>query len=214
MKTITQILPNELFVNEKQKKNIQHMLPNIRESMKACSDEVRKYAWSILLLAMALQLLRSASIAEISIGGIKLSNPDIIQKILPVAISFVYYMLVVTFLHKRILEDIHDRSIERLLPDLFANNLELLYHPPAPLLIERLVYYSARSRAEKVWLNAVAALFYAVSLTPVAYIMYALYTSYKIFGDQDLLNLICIALSGLLLLQTFIIIFIGTRILS
>lgn len=208
MKRTSDNIPDALFSNKDKSEVLKDLLEVLRENERACSQDMKRYAWSLLVLALIFQFLLNASISQVSVVGLQLSDLSLLQKVLPVGMSFVFYCFIVTTTYKVELESLQGRIIKGIIPDFYQHDLELYYSSPSPILSDQIITSMFSGLFVKWWGNIVVFMVALVVLVgPISYIGFAIYQNSQKFGLDDWVASLSGALSAMFLFHVAFIVF-------
>jgi hypothetical protein len=200
MTTIREHL-DKLFSKEVDKDAANKYLEVIRANLRDCVAAFERRIWSLVAVLIALELLAQSAVSEFSFLGLKLGNLTFIQKALPAVAAYLFYSLATIVSYRRLLEEVHDAMMCRLLPNYYAESLQFYAHPPTVFHIEKVISSEAKGRFASALNSLTAPLLVTFLFGPAVFIVYAQVRSFRQFGLGDPLVWISTVITALFLPQ-------------
>lgn len=100
------------------------LLSDLRDSMNKCDENVRRGIIQIAVLIAIFLLLSGAAVEEVSIFGLKISNYELLVKLIPVVIAYRIYSFISSAMYGNLLELFHQQIVRRAFPHLWENDIE------------------------------------------------------------------------------------------
>jgi hypothetical protein len=186
------------------KESVGKYLDVIRSNLRDCTAMFDRRVQTLIIAIIGLELIAQAAVSEVSFAGIKLSDLNLVQKLLPCVIAYLYYSLATVISYRRLLEEVHDRVTGHLFPAFLANNLEFYGHPPTVFHLEKIIASDVGGRFGSFLDGLTTPLKLVLGLGPAVYVAYAECRLFALFGAKDLLVWISFVVTLLLVVHVFL----------
>lgn len=181
-----------------------YLLEAVRENAKSIEESFSKLGRAVLVFCVAYELLKRASLAEMSFGGMKITDLSLVQKALPLAIAYLYNRLIATLAIRRFLQELHFALVEKLYPSFVTTGLWRLALPGSNEAVNFAAIGASRGQGAAV-LNLSIPEAAATILGPFLFWCYAVWTLFSGFGERDIFVWAVAVLSIPLLVQAFLL---------
>jgi hypothetical protein len=180
-------------------------LPTISDNIKDLDKTIRSRLFIILGACFLFELTSRAQITGISIGGFHIKEYSGIEKLLPLIISYLFFMSWLNLSTGILLKSLHDAILGSVYPNLYTQDLSKYLQPPHMVGI-----YTMIGRQT----SGVMKFFIDLSIVPTALILmfavpaFLVYTYTKLierYGVSDPLTLFSLLLSIFFLLQSLLV---------
>lgn len=180
-------------------------LPTIFDNIKGLDQKIARHLFTVALLCLAFELLARSSIGTISISGIQITEYSMIERFLPALIAYLTFSSWSLVAARRLLEELHDKIIERVYTKLWQKDLELFLRPP-----HMIKTYSALQRENGGCMGlalewSVKPIVLVLFLSIPIFLIYSWWTIFSKFGLWDFLTIFSFFISFFFFLQTFLI---------
>jgi|GEM_PF-6949081 len=192
---------DQLPWTDENKKVGEEYLKVIRANYKECSERFGRGIRTLTIAIIVLELITQAIVSEFSFAGLKFHNLLLIQKILPVAIAYLYYYLATNMTHRRMLMQVHEHTMIKLHPDYVSHKLHLYAEPPSAFQVDRIFEQELKDYSSRCLIYLTYPLMFMMTLGPIIYIAYTYYRAFEVFGNKDVIVWIGLIISIVFILQ-------------
>lgn len=184
-----------------------YLLPAILDGAKQAEASLYKLGQLLLVLILGFELINRASISEMSIDGMKLTDLSLIHQFLPLAIAYVSNKLISVLTVRRLLQEAHLYLASELYPALIPGGLWRLAQPPSNEVIN-LVTISSGS---KLVTNLSFPEALATIVGPIVAWGYATFACFSRYGLRDEVTWVVAILSAVLIIQAALLLWHGEK---
>jgi len=166
----------------------------------------------IVFLSIIFELFIGASIAEVTVGSVKLKDYTVIQKVLPAAISYLYYDMATFAMIVWFQSTTYSYIVRYLYRIFYDDDLYLIVTFADTFSAEDFIGRNTEGFKKNLINFISVVLRAAIIIVPFSFIVYAFYQCFSVFGRTDILLWLSLALSALFFLQAFLILYQGKKI--
>jgi hypothetical protein len=166
-------------------------LGEVLTNWRTSEETVRRTIILLFFLFFIFEALGRASVSEVSVGPVKLQDYTLLQKLLPIAIAYLYFDLVSTGTMRGYFSKVVDEVVRRTNKSVYENALHAYLWPTYTFLPQELItqYLSGKGKSLGQVVGILTRGTYVVGLLLIsaglqAYIFYRLF---HLFGVQDVL---------------------------
>lgn len=176
-------------------------------------SQYRRQLTRALAVALVFVTLAEASVAEISIGGIALTDLSLPLKVLPVLFAYTLVESLVARMGAQIWRRVWSSTIDRLQPQLCQEHLELFMLPAQPYVLSEVVRHSADSQTSamkrRVGASIDAFFYIATMVLPVVFLSYCYLRLFQAYGCDSIATWISLVLTVILTVEAALILLVG-----
>ncbi|MEM6458128.1 MAG: hypothetical protein AAF710_01920 [Planctomycetota bacterium] len=194
--------------------NFREYVKTVRDNMVYTESALWKTGRTMLVFIIAFELLNRAIIAEVSFGGFKITDLDLIRRFLPLGVAYFYYQTSSFIALRRFLKELHDQSFRLLYPEMYEHNLECYVHPPSAFETEHIVELNTGGVLKTLIGSLSVPLMFAIVVGPVLFQGYAMFYTFRAFGLADIIVWIVALASLAFTVQGILLIFSIDRLAS
>lgn len=186
----------------------------LRTNLRACSEAFDRRVRFLMIAILVSEFVAHSVVSEIAVGGSKISDLSVIEKLMPAAVAYAYYSMMHAVVYRRLLEDAHDESMKRALPAFYENQLHHFALPPSVLHVERIIAADSTGRFHRLAAGASWPFLAGLALGPAFYVAYSVANGFSRFGGSDPLMWISTVVGALFLAQVVVLFVASHRLTS
>jgi hypothetical protein len=195
---------NVAFADPKVKEFANDYLAVIQEDMRYINTRFQKLIIQIFLLFFVFIILSGASVVQITLGSVQLSDLSLIEKLLPIVIAYTYYELAGFAAMRQLQNELHDRIVELLYKPLYNNDLELYLRPSSALNTADILMFGTKGFLSDFSKNLTIPLYVIIFFGALVFEIYAFNALFVAFGFVDIVVWLALLVSLFFLLQGLI----------
>ena len=173
-------------------------IDGIVENLRGVERRITGLLKLILLAMVVFELIARASVREVDLGPVKVTDLSLAQKCLPALIAYFYNQLVALFSMRILLLRIHNEAVKNVAKPIYDNNLADYLVPYSWFKTEDIF---TEFTGSKLFANITMPIKFLILVLPVVFLTYAYYSCFTVFGMHDRLLWASLALSALLAAQ-------------
>ena len=157
-------------------------LEALRANNRDRETSYRRILILVLLLCIAFELLTRATVTEMSIlGAFKVKDLSFIQKLLPLAVGFLYYELTSLYVLGLLMNRVHDVLLRKIHEPIYENNLEHYLNPSSTFITMRILTSETQSQGRLQVLVTHVPFYLAILFIGFGFEPYALFKLWSAF---------------------------------
>jgi hypothetical protein len=189
----------------------EEFVKSARESLKEVSDSLTRTTLLVLTLCAAFELLARAP-GKITFFGIELTEPGVIEKLLPIVIAYLFYEQRILSVKWADLVTISQSLMRRFHPRVRENGLDTLLHPRLLALWDVGKLTEERYRPSEEFDYQVSSAFsLGVLILPLLFQIYAFARLFLRYDNRDVLVWVSLFLSSLIVASIVVNIYMVAR---
>jgi len=170
----------------------------ILENLRGIERQITGLLKVTLLAMVVFELVSRASVPEVDVGPVKVTDLSLVQKCLPALIAYFYNQLVALFSMRIQLLRIHREAVKNLAKPIYDNDLEDYVVPYSWFNTEDIF---TQFTGSAFFANITMPIKFLIVALPIAFLLYAYCRCFAAFGIYDVLLWLSVALSTLLAVQ-------------
>lgn len=208
--------PTKTVSNKKIQERVNTAFPNsaytaseylqiLRANWQQLETDVKRASLFLFISVIAFELIARASVAEVSLGIVKVNDVSMIYRIIPAVVSYYCHniMYLVTFRKK--IENVHDSIIKKVYWNIYENSLCSYLRPHYGSLTSDDYLAPKNSKARSALAFLAVLTISALIIGLLAFEVYAFYQLFRTYKWKDLLVWFSLALSIIFLIRTIIL---------
>lgn len=200
---------NVAFADPKEKEFAKDYLAAIQEDMRYINTRFQKLIVQIFFLFFVFIILSGASVVQVTLGSVQLSDLSLIEKLLPIVIAYTYYELIGFAVMARLQNELQGRIVELLYKPIYDNYLDLFLTPSSALNTAKILSSGTKDFLSSLLVNLTRPLLVIIFFGALGFEIYAFYVLFATFGFADivvwlvLLVSLSFSLQGLIFISLF-----------
>jgi len=189
------------FEGHPDKEHLPLVYAAINDNLKNVNAQMNKRLLAILITCAAFELVSRSAIDSISLFGLDVKELTVVQRLIPMLVSYLYFSCVGWFALGVLLQDAHKATIASMFPGLKLVDVETYLRPSADVMLFGLVHGEASGRIQMLIGLSFIPVVMVIFLAPPIFVIYAAASLLAEFGFSDVLTSGSVALSLLFLIQ-------------
>lgn len=183
LKSITERI-NSAFDSLESDESKSNYIQAVRASLEDIETKLQANLKIVLVGMVAFELVVRASLSELSLGPIKITDLSMVQKILPAVVAYFYNQIISLYAIRILARQVHDRAIKYTARSIYENDLEYFTLPHSWFLTEDIM---KQYTGIKLFTIITIPVKFATVVAPIAFLVYAYYQNFRISGSSDIL---------------------------
>lgn len=195
----------ELCASENNKEAVRELMAIILANIRETDEHISRRAFYIAVGIVGFELVKRASVTEITVAGIQITEFSIAERVLPAVIAYLNLACWGLVASRRLLENLYDAFIKCLYPDLWERDLELYLRPSYFIKTYDIVSRLSSGFLKVTLRGSMAVIVVVVAFAVPSFSIYAIYSTLNKYGTTDILTLVSAAVTLFFVIQMFVI---------